>query len=126
MRTKDNHKKHCARIEDPTSSKSERDHYSLCYGINRESKLSLLEHFDITKQLPQDVMHVLLEGVAPIHLGLLLKNILVDNPVCSLKQFNDKIRVYPYQYHETAQKPSPITDSALVKGDLSGKQTGMT
>lgn len=71
-------------------------------------------------------MHVLLEGVAPIHLGLLLKNILVDNPVCSLKQFNDKIRVYPYQYHETAQKPSPITDSALVKGDLSGKQTGMT
>ena len=67
------------------SSKSERDHYSLCYGINRESKLASLEPFDITKQLPQDVMHVLLEGIAPIHLGLLLKNILVDNPVCTLK-----------------------------------------
>lgn len=58
---------HCARIEDPTSSKSERDHYSLCYGVNRESKLALLEPFDVTKQLPQDVMHVLLEGIAPIN-----------------------------------------------------------
>ena len=126
MRTKENHKLHCSRIEDPTSSKSERDHYSLCYGVNRESKLALLEPFDITKQLPQDVMHVVLEGVAQLHLGLLLKNILVDNPVCSLQQFNRKIQAYPYQYHETAQKPSPITDSAIAKGDLAGKQTGIT
>ena len=33
------------------------------YGITNKSLLNELCHFYVTKQLPQDIMHILLEGV---------------------------------------------------------------
>ena len=66
LRTKDAHKEQCDMMSDDVSQ-AERQYYSKVYGINRSSAISHLDHFDITKQLPQDVMHVLLEGVVPLN-----------------------------------------------------------
>ena len=35
-----------------------------------------LPYFDITKQLPQDVMHVLFEGLFPLNMELLLSHLI--------------------------------------------------
>ena len=40
-------------------------HYSVNYGLDRRSILSKFPGFKITEQLPQDLMHILLEGVIP-------------------------------------------------------------
>lgn len=37
-------------------------------------------------------MHVVLEGIAPVHLGLFLKQILVHNPALSIEAFNHKVK----------------------------------
>jgi len=58
LRTKDAHKEKCDMIP-MKMSQAERQYYSKVYCINKSSALPHLEHFDITEQLPQDVMHVL-------------------------------------------------------------------
>lgn len=37
-------------------------HFSKEYGINKRSILLDAPYFDVTEQLPQDLMHVILEG----------------------------------------------------------------
>ena len=74
---------------------SEKEHFSKVYGINRRSLLSGLTHFDITKQLPQDLMHVLFEGNFRFHIHLLLENMNV-----TLSEVNSKLVHYPYAYFE--------------------------
>jgi hypothetical protein len=61
MRTKEQYVRQCEYINRPGISNSERSHFSKVYGINRLS---------ILNQLPEDVMHVILEGVFPLHLEL--------------------------------------------------------
>lgn len=110
---------------DPTITSAERQHYSVTYGINRESKIADAEGFDITEQLPEDIMHVLLEGVAPAHLGLFLKEILIKNPAISVEAFNHKVKSFNYSYFESAAKPSQLIRDHINDEDLTGKQTGI-
>ena len=70
------HAKHCRLIYQPNISNSEKSHYSKVYGVNRCSILLSLQEFDVTQNLPQDLMHVLLEGVFPFHMEQLLKSLL--------------------------------------------------
>ena len=49
--------KQCNYIDQPGLSDSERRHYSKVYGINRSSVLVELRDFDVTENLPQDLMH---------------------------------------------------------------------
>ena len=74
MRTLDNHIKQCAYMERPGIGADERSHYSKVYGINRRSALCNLPHFDVTTQLPQDIMHLLFEGLFPLHFELILQH----------------------------------------------------
>lgn len=50
-----------------------KDYYKTAYGINRKSILTEFPHFDMFKQTPADVMHVLLERVMPLTLQALIK-----------------------------------------------------
>jgi hypothetical protein len=76
MRSLPRHKQQCDYIERAGISAAEKSHFSKMYGINRRSCLVDLLHFDVTKQLPQDVMHVLFEGVFPLIMELLLAHII--------------------------------------------------
>jgi len=67
LRTKEMHKRQCDYIENPSISKSEREHYSTTYGVNRRSSLCGVQYFIVTEQLPQDLMHLLFEGLFPFH-----------------------------------------------------------
>ena len=78
LRTKDAHKEQWDMMSDEDVSQAECQCCSKVYGINRSSALSHLEHFNVTEQLPQDVMHVLLEGVVPLNTGLFLHHMIVE------------------------------------------------
>ena len=69
-------------------------------------------------------MHILLEGVAPAHLGLFLKEILINNPALSVEAFNHKVKSFNYSYLESAAKPSHLVRDHIDDEDLTGKQTG--
>lgn len=62
LRTSDEHRKQCKKIES-ASTAEERKELSKEYGINHKSILDELQYFDICSgALVQDVMHDLLEG----------------------------------------------------------------
>ena len=66
--TKENHTHHCKLIE----IEGLEEHYSTCYGINRDPILNKLCYFDITSgALIPDVMHDILEGVLPKEIKLM-------------------------------------------------------
>ena len=75
--------------------------------------------------MPVDVMHILLEGVVPIQIGLLLKQVVLQDELISLNEINRKLASFPYSYFEVDTKPSTITISSVQDGDLTGKQIGL-
>lgn len=55
-------------------SATDRQHYSLVYGINRRALLSTLTFFDIASgSLIPDIMHDILEGALPLEVKLMLQ-----------------------------------------------------
>lgn len=117
MRNKQEHAKQCSYINRPGISQAERSHYSTAYGINRASILMELTDFDVTRQLPQDLMHVLLEGIFPYHLEQLLDYVVNQSSLLTLSQINSRIQAFPYAYF--SDKPSVI-DDLTITGSQSG------
>ena len=76
-----------------------------------------LPYFDITKQLPQDLMHVMLEGVIPLHIEEFLNYFIHDANILTLSQINSRLMAYPYAYFE--EKPMPLNER-----DFAGSQSG--
>lgn len=109
----------CAYIDRPGITSSEREHFSKVYGINRTSALCEVPYFDVTCQLPQDIMHVLLEGLIPVNIGLLLTHAIESLKIVTLADINARIKSYPYVYFEN--KPSMLTATNF---DVGGRQTG--
>ena len=112
MRNHDAHLWHCEYIERQHISPSEREHYSKVYGINRHSILTMLTHFDVTKQLPQDIMHMLYEGIFVYHITWMLDNISVP-----LLAINESIMTFPFAYFE-------VRPTCLSSTKVTGSQTG--
>lgn len=53
--------------------------FSTTYGINCRSPLNDISNFHVVNQLPQDIMHILLEGVVPYQMSLMLSRFITDN-----------------------------------------------
>lgn len=73
-RTMASRNRQCSDIE-KASTDFLREHLKSTFGINRRSKLTEFPHFDIINQMPQDIMHVILEGVAPYEIKCVLKHL---------------------------------------------------
>ena len=61
----------------------------------RASIIQELNHFDFTKQLPEDAMHVLLEGIVPKHLVLFLSKV-TSLKLVDIKKLNAAIQAFSY------------------------------
>ena len=88
MRTKDNHIRQCSFISWSGITNEERMHFSKVYGINRKSILCDLPGFDVTKQLPQDIMHLLFEGLFILHLELIIAYLVNEIEVSAYSNAN--------------------------------------
>lgn len=80
------------------------------YGINRRSPLWKIPTFDVIKQLPQDIMHTLLEGTVQYEVRLVLQHY-IQSGVTTLSQINGAIASNEYGYSEVFDKPGPLKES---------------
>ena len=84
--------------------------------MNYESILNELPLFHVADwQLPQDIMHIILEGVLPLELKLLLRYLSVQNFV-SVHHLNIRIESFQYGYSNKASKPSVLDPAHIQEG----------
>ncbi len=70
----------------------------MAYGINRKSLLTEVPHFDICKQMPPDLMHILLEGVIQHTLKYLLRHYIIEERRFILDEFNAQLASFNLWY----------------------------
>ena len=87
---------------------------SVTYGVNFPSPLNDIAYFHVANnQLPQDVMHILLEGVVPYTMKLILQSFIRRKKFLSLQYLNDKISCFKYSRMESRDKPSLLLPRML-------------
>lgn len=79
MRTKDNYQQH-VRQNDPTNT-----------GIKQDSCLNTLKYFHVTEGVCVEIMHDVLEGVAPLEVKLMLRHFIYEDKLFTLEQLNQRI-----------------------------------
>ena len=99
LRTKELHADHCQLIK----ASPEQSHV---YGVKSECLLNSLKYFHIVDNFAVDVMHDILEGVAPFEVKLTLKYIAEKS--ISFKEISDRIQYFNYGYVERRNQPSAL------------------
>ena len=89
-----------------------RKYFSKHYGINNRAKISEAPYFDVTQQLPQDIMHIFLEGILCYELKFFFKYSF-DNRLFTLSDLNQAIDNFDYGYSEINDKPARIKEGDL-------------
>lgn len=117
LRTEAAHQKHLATITVNSAMKR-------LYGVNEPSPLLALDCFDVTLQLPPDLMHDLLEGSFGYVMHHVLRG-LVDDGVLGASDI-EKIVYFSYGHNDKKNKPEAISITFLsdhrgLKGTASQK-----
>ena len=64
---------------------------SVTYGVNYKSPLNKLDDFDVCDgQLPQDMMHILLEGAIPYTIKAMLQSLICEKCFFTIHSVNQK------------------------------------
>ena len=109
LRTPESYDYHCSLME---GSLAEAD--SITYGINYKSALNKLEDFHVcNNQLPQDMMHILLEGVLPYSVKTMLQNFVSVKHYFTIDSINQRIVSFKFSRSECKSKPSQISSNIL-------------
>ena len=111
FRNLDQYRQQCRDIETAPTEATKRD-FQTTYGVVERSYLSELRHFDITKQLPQDIMHVLLEGSVQYEVRFILQHFF-DSGVITLKQLNNAFCQLSLGYHDEKNRPPPLRETVF-------------
>ena len=77
-------------------------------GVNSKSTLCSIPGFDVTRQLMQDPMHVILEGCFSAALAMILKVAIYEEKLFTLKKLNLWMDRFPYCYMDKDKKPYNI------------------
>ena len=101
-------------------------HDSTTYGLNYPSPLNEVKFFHVCNgQLPQDIMHTLMEGVLLKEIQVMLERFIYVNHLFTLETFNNRLAFFGYGRSETKTKPPKAFEVNHVKGTsklpLSGK-----
>lgn len=87
---------------------------SVTYGINYGSPLNKLENFHVCSgQLPQDIMHILLEGSIPYTMKRMLQSFVNNKKYCTLATINERILCFKFSPNECRSKPCQISFNVL-------------
>lgn len=116
-RTPETYNYHCSLLNGSLTKET-----STIYGITHNSPLNELSNFHVVDQLPQDVMHILLEGVVPYELALMLASF-IDQKYLVVELFNDRITCFAYSTQEAKNIPSPIKPRLFTSHGVSLNQS---
>lgn len=88
----------------------------MTYGINYQSPLNKIDGFHAASgQMPQDIMHVLFEGVLHMEIRLMLKCFIYEECFFALDTLNLRIENFAYGRTESRSKPSkPLLESHIT------------
>ena len=111
---------HCLLLLGPLASE-----HSTTYGITGSSILNDISHFHVVTQLPQDIMHVLLEGVVPYEVRLMLNAFITEDKLLTLDMLNERVGSFCYSSSEATDKPSAFTVHSLTSLKQSGMNSNM-
>lgn len=100
MRDPKMHERHCSLLQGPLASDD-----STTYGVNAPSCLNEIKYFHVANfQMPQDVMHIILEGALPLETRLML-NSFMDDDILALEDLNQRVKNFTYSRVEARTKP---------------------
>lgn len=68
-------------------------------------------------RLPHDIMHDVLEGVAPLEMSLLLCHCIISEQYVSLDEHNYRLSHFDYDYTESNEPPTIHSRSVLTDGE---------
>lgn len=118
-RTPESYDYHCSLLNSDLC-----EEHSTTYGVNFESPLNEFDNFHVINQLPQDIMHVLLEGAIPYELSLMLTSFVSHEKYFTLDQLNDRIACFSYSHEEVRDKPSLLKSNSLSSKSTHLGQSG--
>lgn len=119
LRTPVNYDYHCSLLSGPFSETD-----SVTYGLNHHSVLNKLKHFHVcNNQLPQDIMHLLLEGVIPYTLKPMLQSFVCVKHYFTIDTLNARISAFNFSRTESRNKPCRLS-SKILHGEANINQTG--
>jgi hypothetical protein len=96
-RSKENYDAHVEMVaEHPTLSTS--------YGVQRKSALNSIRYFHVTRGLPPDIMHDILEGVGKYEMALVVQNF-VSRGLLTITWLNAKIETWKFGELDARSKP---------------------
>ena len=126
LRDHDDHEEQLQDIEN-APNKYLKTYFCKEYGINQRSVLSKLPFFDVTNQLPQDIMHIFLEGILQYDMKLLLNHLIKTKGVITLEELNSAIKHFPLGYSHAKNRPIFIKAGDLeMKSSTNLGQTAST
>jgi len=105
------HQNHLQTVTDPTLTKDAITFWQKTYGVNIRSPL--MDIIDVTKCLPQDAMHVLIEGPVQITCKLFLRYCIYNINLFTIDDFNDRIVNFDFG-HLKKDKPALIQREHLA------------
>lgn len=108
-RTRENYEQHVM-LNDPSAT-----------GVKEDSCLNKLHYFHVTENTCVDIMHDILEGVAPLEVRLMLRHFIYEEKLFDLELLNHRMSCFDYGYESEKNKPSVILN--LRTSDNAVKQT---
>lgn len=101
------------------------DHVAITYGITDESILNSSRYFHVLDGLVPDIMHDMLEGTLQVTMKCVLRHLIQDQNLFSLKTLNNRISSFHYGQANVQNRPSEITRSSLNSSSDTLRQSGM-
>ena len=114
-RTLEKHIQQCGEVE-KASTDFLKSALKTTYGVNRRSKLVDCPAFYLIRETPQDIMRIILEGVAPMEVKCVLKYLVLSGQM-ELDVFNSAMQSFPLSPVDVRDKPCPISVRTLASND---------
>lgn len=109
--------------KDQVSLLAQQSNASHVSGLKRNSELNeKINNFHVTKGLPPDIVHDLLEGIVPFEIALCL-NKFIEKDYVSLDVTNCIIETFKYRGKDSVNRPQKIPNSFAVKQTIGGNAT---
>ena len=121
-RTRKTHAHHCSLLDENDDLRS---HIATTYRLYWDSILNSSQFFHVTKGLPPDIMHDILEGSLQYEVKELLRHLIKKEKLFTLELLNEKIEQFPYMQSDIANKPALIPDSIFTAKSNTVKQKGI-
>lgn len=113
------HRQRCHDLE--TMPKHLKPFWSKFWGINGSSPLLKLDYINLAQALPQDPLHVCLEGVFAYGTALIIK-VALEEKLFDLDWLNMKIKNFPLSYLDSDNSPEQIYRNHIFD-NMATKQT---